>query len=395
MDEKNLALSANLIGLRGGLSLISTYTDEIHKCHKSDEMANLKTKQAYQKLSDTRAAKAKIETNIKSLEFQCEQIKSEIGRIEKMSNKEVARRYNGPERPRYKAWDQKVFQALCVLSFFVILIIMMYTWAWSIAGVLLGIIEGLMFAAVPSAILTVLLGCPIKFIAKCIKYSNETKKHKIYILENKTRILKGKISDLEETQEELEVIKVEEEYAQKSYQAQILNENDTNKRNAEAVKMWAEKSMQVKDILLTNYGVVIMECDWENIDLILHYIETGRADSLKEALQLVDKQRQVDQLENAIKSAARSVSMHIESAFERMGSALSVCFARLSMNIKGISDQIGKSQQITNAANRALLERLDKQISATEIQNALLEKSNKSSEELLNDLRYNQEFWRK
>ena len=55
------------------------------------------------------------------------------------------------------------------------------------------------------------------------------------------------------------------------------------------------------DALITEFSSVLDPRDWANIDLIIFYYETGRADTLKEALQQVDRQRQNEALIKAIK----------------------------------------------------------------------------------------------
>ena len=160
-----------------------------------------------------------------------------------------------------------------------------------------------------------------------------------------------------------------------------------------SIKLIAERSNSFVHAMRTTYVDVITESDWDNVDLIIHYFETGRADTLKEALQQVDRQKQTDQIVRAIKEASSSISRHIESAFSRMGQALALSFNRLDSSLKTISSQLEKNQRSSIDLNDRLLAKIDEHINITEMNAVLLEKANKTSSELLDDLRYNQRFW--
>ncbi len=73
--------------------------------------------------------------------------------------------------------------------------------------------------------------------------------------------------------------------------------------------------------------------DWENVDLIIYYFETGRADDMKEALQLVDRQRQTDEITSAIAMASAAICKTIDSSIARLGMALKESFKMLSLQM--------------------------------------------------------------
>ena len=79
---------------------------------------------------------------------------------------------------------------------------------------------------------------------------------------------------------------------------------------------------------------IITEADWVNVDLLIFYLETGRADSLKEALLLVDKQRQTNQISHAIHEASVHVSTSIESGLNRLGGIIQTGFDKLERQIQ-------------------------------------------------------------
>lgn len=157
-----------------------------------------------------------------------------------------------------------------------------------------------------------------------------------------------------------------------------------------------EKLQEIKVSLNEIYDVWLSESDWENVDLLIYYMETGRADALKEALQLVDRQRQTDQIVRAIKTASQSICGSIQLSVDRLGDALSKSFSVISSQIASLGGHIDLMTNAIKEGNdiqQRQTELQRKQLSATELNNALLEKSNMTSRALLNDLRYGQQFW--
>lgn len=70
--------------------------------------------------------------------------------------------------------------------------------------------------------------------------------------------------------------------------------------------------------------------DWGNVDLLILYFETGRADDMKEALQLVDRQRQTDQITEALRFASNQICRNVERSIQSLGQAIALSFQTLS-----------------------------------------------------------------
>lgn len=168
-----------------------------------------------------------------------------------------------------------------------------------------------------------------------------------------------------------------------------------------------------KAMLETSKGI-LNESDWQNIDFLIFYLETGRADSLKEALQLVDKQRQTDQITRAICEATHHISNVLNAGFNRLGSLMQSCFYNLGQQIQYNHNEamntmltsFASLESSINAGNREISNRLEnldssiktegERIAAVETLNsALLNKANESSDQLMYELRYNQRYWKK
>ncbi|MDE7209325.1 MAG: hypothetical protein K2O31_05515 [Clostridia bacterium] len=152
----------------------------------------------------------------------------------------------------------------------------------------------------------------------------------------------------------------------------------------ELVNLLEEKTSPIINISLITSGVLYQslqktfnklldERDWQYLDLIIFYIETGRAESIKEALQLLEREIQTKRIIGAIQEATECICSTIESAAARISAQLGVISNQLS--------QIASQQQVQIAQNAEI-------ISQAKLQNALIAKSNVTSEQLMNDVEF-------
>ena len=169
----------------------------------------------------------------------------------------------------------------------------------------------------------------------------------------------------------------------------------------------------IKKAMNQQFGHLITEADWGNVDLLIFYLNTGRADSLKEALLLVDKQKQTDQIVHAIRSAAEHMSATIRENTYRLSSVIVGCYSKLSdqinanhaemisrietsnLEMQTLNQNIGTLNSQIGSLGKTIQEQGKAIADAEQLNATLLKQSNKTSEELLNDLRYNQKDWSK
>ncbi|MBQ4586031.1 MAG: hypothetical protein IJA82_07490 [Clostridia bacterium] len=132
----------------------------------------------------------------------------------------------------------------------------------------------------------------------------------------------------------------------------------------------------IYDVLVREYSALIDTRDWANLDLVIFYFETGRAKSMQEALQLVDRQRQNDRIVEAINEASYQICNTINAGIEHIQNVVVGCAKILSTQLDEIaSQQKALGREISNL-----------QISASTMQNALKAKSNVSSNQLAEDI---------
>ncbi len=180
-----------------------------------------------------------------------------------------------------------------------------------------------------------------------------------------------------------------------------------------------ERAKAIRNSLLEVTNGIIVEEDWANVDLLIFYLKTGRANSLQDALLLVDKQLQTEQITNAISKASEYVSNTIQENTTKMAQFLAASLSSLSnqiqrnhreligelnytrQSIKGaisdMSNNVGSLGRQINSSmselNSNIREQNEALVSTREINRALLNNSQRSSEELMHELRYNQNLW--
>lgn len=161
-------------------------------------------------------------------------------------------------------------------------------------------------------------------------------------------------------------------------------------------------SQEMYNALVAQFKSVLDIRDWEHIDLIIFNFETGRADTLKEALQQVDRRVQTDEIIEAIESARSSIAATINVTMRELRSDLNKSFNRLSeqiaiqhaeqmtalgninRNIERTNESIAKLQSATEN-NGKTLENIS---SAANLNNALIAKIGYDSMSLMDDVNY-------
>lgn len=161
-------------------------------------------------------------------------------------------------------------------------------------------------------------------------------------------------------------------------------------------------SQDMYDRLVAQFKTVLDIRDWEHIDLIIFNFETGRADTLKEALQQVDRRVQTDEIIEAIESAGSSIAATINVTMRELRSDLNKSFNRLSeqlaiqhaeqmtalgninRSIERTNESIAKLQSATEN-NGKTLENIS---SAANLNNALIAKIGYDSMSLMDDVNY-------
>ena len=154
----------------------------------------------------------------------------------------------------------------------------------------------------------------------------------------------------------------------------------------DSVRKMNLSSIKIIDSAVKTYPLIDFR-DWENVDLLIYYFETGRADDMKEALQLVDRQRQTDQIVEAVESASESICKSIDRSMRQLGNALSQSFGVLSKQMAqqhvelmaGMERQADEQRQMAAAQLSEIRAQTAEQRNTQAMNRALLEKISDSS----------------
>ncbi len=173
--------------------------------------------------------------------------------------------------------------------------------------------------------------------------------------------------------------------------------------------------------LLEQFRKTIDERDWKNLDYVIYAIETGRADSMKEALQMLDKELQTERLERSMAMASEQISQTVSHGLRNLQAQMEVCFHALTDEVHSsarmitgairegaarTSAMIAASAEATNARIDQLTgtvqtgnARLAQIATSSALNSALLAKANENSQSLVRDVNHLRAYadyrWRK
>lgn len=147
---------------------------------------------------------------------------------------------------------------------------------------------------------------------------------------------------------------------------------DKNRRLEEKrtiIKDAYDYSVSLHNALISEYSSTLDRRDWNNIDLIIYNMETGRADTLKEALQQVDNYRNTEKIVGAIKMATQAICSTISIEHDRIERLVSNCTDAVNSRLNSMEKNINQL------------------IKSEEMRQAMLKKSSLTSDELVKEVK--------
>lgn len=350
MEKTKEEIVAELYALRAGLSVISQQADEVKGCEE--------------KIASAKKESERRKDNIQKYNEQKELIKSR--QIPTFDD------YNALYLKYYREEKDKQGILRYILGI------------WGIFMFVPGIIAGLLFAIFGVRFIFAAIGFAVAvaviivFVVLC---RNSVKKKAKKRAEDEVSRVRG-----ERERHKQNVYAAEEACRQAValYEEAEKSAFMSGEENGRIISVKSNESQILTEALEKQYNWLLQPADWQNIDLIIFYLQTGRADSIKESLQLADRQRQNDAIVNEIRRAAVSISNEIRSNFIALGQVMVQCFNSLSEQIDLQGRQLLDSLGDISAQNEKL-------ISSAKLQNALQAKANVTSEQLKSDLEFMQQ----
>ena len=143
---------------------------------------------------------------------------------------------------------------------------------------------------------------------------------------------------------------------------------DMQIKTSQKILPMSQACEELQKTLYELYSEWLDERDWQHIDLIIYYLETHRADSLKEALLLVEREMQTQRIIDAIEQATEQICATLRQGFYSIGQA-----------VNNLSIRLQTMQAVQSAA-------LTQLTSAVNFNNALQAKANVTSVQLMKDV---------
>lgn len=388
-EQKNQML-ADLYALRAGMSAISIEKDKLDESEKNynDAMSNLK------KVSD---AYNKYNYDIQRVSTGLNDFKSQG--YEETGNQKQKRKSKYSKSGRIanaKSKSSKIFMHM-IITIVVGIIAAAVPWFLYFAttgwkDLSFEDRDWKYYVYISTAIFIISLIVAVARLIKESRTDEKEKKLKIKDAEKSIRELNNELAGYQMERKLLEP-KLNECYA-------VVNRSKAIVERDRAYR--SKLSQDMYDRLVAQFKTVLDIRDWKHIDLVIFYFETGRADTLKEALQQVDRKVQTDEIIEAIETAGQNISSTIRMSMNELRGDLNRSFAKLSVqladqhreqmsalnsisgNIEKTNESIAKLQQ-TNEKNGESIEKLT---SAAYLNNALLTKISYDSLSLMSDVDY-------
>ena len=160
------------------------------------------------------------------------------------------------------------------------------------------------------------------------------------------------------------------------------------------IPLHEETAKRIYATLEEQYASLVDPRDWENLDIIIYSYETGRADTIKEALSQVDAVRRTEQIVAEIRKAAQNVAASIRQGARSLEYSMQSSMARLA---DGLAEQNRALLSSQNEFQQKVGARLSQIATSAELSTALQQKAELNSREIMaqiGDLQANSNFER-
>lgn len=373
--EKSESVLGSLYALRAGLSAISVDYD---KARKLDE-------DYYEKLNVVadQAGGARYEAPSGTLEYAkwlCDgSFRSELNqRYNRIYAKHIEKEESNV---KYYDYAEKKTKCFVFMAIFLVVAVALSVGICFISarGIDTGVLVFLCSFLAGAFIAAII------FMCKGIGYSRENKNYNLIMAQiNKSYN---------------EKVKSEEQRVSRERQALKNNINRLPQVKEEVQAVLKQRSNEITPIvqscnvfykaLLEQFTPILDERDWQHLDLVIYEIETRRADNVKEALQLVDRELQTQRIEHTLGEATRAICYTLQRGFVALQQSIKVCCQEICGRLDSISSQLDTlSLQMT--VQSIQLARISGQLAeltdSVNVGNALQAKANENSAQLVDDV---------
>ena len=215
--------------------------------------------------------------------------------------------------------------------------------------------------------------CEIKEKKLKKEYSDISKRKEE--LESKLKIQEGllhQIENIEKTEKSIKAVEIRLDFDRKEFLVAEEKYNDALPH--------LHLANSVYEALKDEYVPLLDVRDWENLDLVIYYLETGRADNIKEALQQVDRHEHGLAMEKAMSQ----INNTLVSGFSKMNDTIVKCASIISTQLQDIALEQHRINENISSLTGTVIKATS--FSANAMMRALKAKSNVSSKQLMDDV---------
>ena len=387
--ETREEILGKLYALRAGLSYIATQSDELQdacECYRTyDKMVNGKTFDELPYLESMYSGRYFAEDGVREDVFQ----KSNKRRVEIHKNTSQLAKVRAQlkvvrqEVEKYKQWvdnnKRSIIRDAKHLKIAYTLLIV------AVASILCGISPILFSDMIQNGTFrSVAMYCLLPLGAIMLLVALK----KVFSWRKDIEIVRKHIADIEQKLN----YEQRDDDALIAQEIELMNTADRLRNEQETLRIAYENkkgeiigtTYPVYGTLKQDYASIVSESDWENLDLIIYYFETGRATTVKEALFLVDRQKQTEAIVKAIENAGNQIAQTIATATVALMQTIKVACTEICNNIKVVSGHLAT----ISAGISSIAGGVSSLVDAAELQNALLSQANRSSADIAADVAY-------
>jgi len=191
---------------------------------------------------------------------------------------------------------------------------------------------------------------------------------------------------------ETELSRLKKELSDNRKKDELILEGKISDANSR-IREISNAGYQLFSFLEKQYVPILYKSDWVHIDLILFYLESGRADSLKEALILLDQERQTKRIESAINESANRLKENFERSFKSLEKTVAYGFSQLQDTVSTgfanqnrlISQSMGDLKSTIENSSGRIEKRLTELCATESLNSSLLKKINTNSSALVSE----------
>ncbi len=399
MEQEKQVLVAKLYGLRGGLSVLSSIYDKAETIKQHTEAVKKEIARYYSEVGDS------WEKMVDQKEYYDEKIERLKGEVE--IAKEKASDCKKEVKFTIFATIIGVLSLLLIVSFFWsvntsepgpflielgtnLFSILVYPFSWiseaaaNIAGIVIFVIAGLISAGI---ILILLPGILFMGVGKdlimefvdAVRWSNKLKK------------IERELSAMQDGKEQAKRrFEQENEKETKAIQAKIAPLEKQVQDDKEKMAVVIAEFQAVYRATQEQFGSVLDERDWGNVDLVIFNYETGRALDMRDALLQVDEERRNERLVKAVREASQAISTTMRRGFGALEAAITDQLQTLDRRIISVSEEMsGQVAQIAEDSRqqaRAMGKTLEGLGEGNAAHQALLSKISTSSDKMASEI---------